>query len=139
LVDGATWEAAQAALLRNRTLATRNAKRDYPPRGLIRCQNCGHSYSGEYFANQRRYRCWGGTRTNPGSDGLPQRCFGQHLPAEWIEVAVWQECRQFILNPGDALEEARRKLRERMADSAKVVTVRNPSGVQGRMGPSAQR
>jgi hypothetical protein len=30
LVDGATWEAAQAALLRNRTLATRNAKRDYP-------------------------------------------------------------------------------------------------------------
>jgi site-specific DNA recombinase len=108
LVDGATWEAAQAALLRNRTLATRNAKRDYPPRGLIRCQNCGHSYSGAYFANQRRYRCWGGTRTHPGSDGQPQRCFGKHLPTEWIEDAVWQECRQFILNPGDALKEARR-------------------------------
>jgi site-specific DNA recombinase len=124
LVDVATWEAAQSAMLRNRTLAMRNAKRDYPLRGLIRCQNCGRSYSGAYFANQRRYRCCGGTRTHPGPDGQSQRCFGKHLSAEWIEDAVWQECRQFILNPGDALEEARRKLRERMADSTRFDTER---------------
>jgi site-specific DNA recombinase len=35
-----------------------------------------------------------------------------------LEDAVWEECRRFILNPGDALDEARRKLRERMTESA---------------------
>jgi hypothetical protein len=28
--------------------------------------------------------------------------------ADWLEEAVWEECRQFILNPGDALEETQR-------------------------------
>jgi site-specific DNA recombinase len=119
LVDAATWEAAQSAMTRNRTMATRNAKRDYPLRGLIRCENCGRNYGGAYFAGQRRYRCGGGTRSHPGQDGRPERCFGKHLRADWLEDAVWQECRTFILNPGDALDEARRKLRERMADSTR--------------------
>jgi site-specific DNA recombinase len=114
LVDVATWEAAQVAMLRNRALATRNAKRDYPLRGLVRCQNCGRSYVGAYFANQRRYRCCGGTRTHPGPDGQPERCFGKHLPAEWLEEEIWKECAAFIRDPGSALDEARRKLRAQM-------------------------
>jgi site-specific DNA recombinase len=119
LIDVPTWEAAQAAMLRNRTLSTKNAKRDYLLRGLIRCENCGRSYGGAYYANQRRYRCCGGTRTHPGTDGRAERCFAKHLSADWLEAAVWDECRKFILNPGDALNEARRKLRERMADSTR--------------------
>ncbi len=119
LVDVETWEAAQAALLRNRNLATKNAKRNYLLRGLIRCENCGWSYGGACFGDRHRYRCGGGTRTHSGPDGRPERCFGKHLPADAIEDVVWRECRRFIMNPGEALDEARRKLRRRMADSTR--------------------
>jgi site-specific DNA recombinase len=118
IVDAATWDAAQAAMLRNRRMSTKNAKHDYWLRGLIRCENCGRTYSGAFFAGQRRYRCCGGTRLHPGPDGKTERCFAEHLPADWIEDAVWQECRAFILNPGPALDEARRKLRHQMTKSA---------------------
>ncbi len=37
-----------------------------------------------------------------------------------MEDAVWAECRTFILNPGKAIDDARRRLRERMAVSTTV-------------------
>ena len=64
----------------------------------------------------RRYCCAGQSGHNKGS-AVP-RCPGKVLHADWLEDAVWEECRRFILNPGEALDEARRKLRERMTESA---------------------
>jgi site-specific DNA recombinase len=122
LVDAETWQRAQDALLRNRTLSTKNAKNTYLLRGLIRCGNCGLSYSGSTGSptratsgsRGRRYRCNGQLAGRPGP-----RCEAKMLPADWLEAAVWEECRQFILNPGEALEEARRALRTRMAESTR--------------------
>jgi site-specific DNA recombinase len=118
LVVPLTWQRAQEALLRNRKLSTKNSKRSYLLRGLVRCANCGKSYSGQARSGRRDgqtarlYRCGGQANHHAGC--AEPRCFAKALPADWLEDAVWQECRQFILNPGDALAKAQRKLRERM-------------------------
>jgi site-specific DNA recombinase len=124
LVDAVTWQAAQDALLRNRRLSTKNSQHTYLLRGLIRCANCGAAYTGSARRSThdrqpitvRRYCCAGQSDHNKGS-GAP-RCPGKVLHANWLEDAVWEECRRFIRNPGEALDEARRKLRERMTASA---------------------
>jgi site-specific DNA recombinase len=115
LVDAATWERAQAALLRNRKLSKKNATHTYLLRGLIRCENCGRTYVGSFGKGHRYYRCGASCSfAKPGA-----RCGSKSLRANWLEDAVWQECRRFILNPGEALGEARRALRERMADATR--------------------
>ena len=45
-------------------------------------------------------------------------CDAKILSADWLKRPSGEECRRFILNPGEALDEARRKLRERMTESA---------------------
>jgi hypothetical protein len=55
-VDVETWARVQEALIDNRRLARKNAKRDYWLRGLIRC-GCGGSYTGAPHHGQRRYQC----------------------------------------------------------------------------------
>jgi site-specific DNA recombinase len=130
LVDAETWQRAQEALTRNRTLSRKNAKNTYLLRGLIRCADCGMGYTGTTTASlcggerisRRRYRC--NSQVGRSSTHPEGRCGAKVLPADWIEDAVWEECRQFILNPGDALDEARRKLRERMAESTRFDTER---------------
>jgi hypothetical protein len=90
-------------------------------RGLVRCANCGHGYIGTTTAStragelvrSRRYRC-----NSQVSCRARHSCDAKILPADWLEDAVWQEYRRFILNPGEALDEARHKLRERMTASA---------------------
>jgi site-specific DNA recombinase len=81
----------------------------------VRCAGCDHSYVGATGNNSGRvYRCHSHTESRRGQ----KRCDAKILSADWLEAAVWEECRRFILNPGDALDEARRKLRERMTVSA---------------------
>jgi len=112
LVDGATWEAAQSALARNRQLATKNAKQHYWLRGLITCGTCGLTFAGTVHSGIRKYRCGGGSGVMVNR---PHRCRAKMLRADWIEAAVWDECRRFIMNPGEALAEAQRALRDRLA------------------------
>jgi site-specific DNA recombinase len=116
LVNAESWDRAQEALLRKRNLAMKNAKHVYLLRGLIRCQSCGHAYTGSSGKDGRRYRC--GESCGRASGGLQGRCTAKTLRADWLEDAVWQECRRFILNPGEALDEARAKLREQMTKAS---------------------
>jgi site-specific DNA recombinase len=125
LVDEATWAGAQAALLRNRKLSMKNAKNTYLLRGLITCTGCGRAYTGGLKTRtnaraddyrRRNYRCTSQCGDAARRQG-GQKCPAKILSADWLEDAVWQECRRFIHNPGEALEEARRKLRERMTEA----------------------
>ena len=64
LVTREIWDAAQAGLVRNRKLSTRNAKNRYLLRGLISCLACGRGYTGAYSVTRkgvvkREYRCSG--------------------------------------------------------------------------------
>ena len=125
LVDAATWDRAQAQLVRNRALSTRNAKHQYLLRGLITCAACGVRYAGTINTRGKAgtwvghyYRC--GSQLGALHPDPARRCRGKRLPATWLEDAVWQECRAFILNPGDALAEAQRQLQERLRRSTEV-------------------
>ena len=41
----------------------------------------------------------------------------KRLAADRLEGDIWQHCREFIHQPGEALAEAQQQLRERMAES----------------------
>jgi len=78
------------------------------------------SYGGTTGNGMTRYRC----SSDVGSARANGRCGAKILRADWIEPAFWEQCRQLILNPGKALDEARRKLRERMTTSTGFETRR---------------
>jgi len=115
LVDPDLWQQAQEAMTRNRTLSRKNAKRDYWLRGLIVCGSCGAAYVGTASSGHRKYRC---SAHHPAGAVRSEPCRARMLGAAWIEAAVWAECRTFIENPGDALEQAKQRLRESMGKAA---------------------
>ena len=46
-----------------------------------------------------------------------EACCSKQIPADWLEEAVWTECRAFVENLGSALEETQRKLRVRLTEA----------------------
>jgi site-specific DNA recombinase len=66
----------------------------------------------------RYYRC--NTQSGSPRPGFERRCGGKLIPAQELEDLVWRDCRAFVLNPGDALAEAQRQLRGRMAETARL-------------------
>lgn len=123
LVDRDTFERAGMQLSQNKKLSKRNATRTYLLRGLIRCATCGRGFTGSVrYSNGKGfyYRCNGAlyhVKLRPA-----ERCKARNIPGEWLDDLVWRDCRTFILNPGEALAEAREQLRERMARTASVET-----------------
>ncbi len=123
LVDRATWERAQAQLGRNRAISTRNAKRTYLLRGLVRCAGCGARFvgtpkSGRSGWRDHYYRC--GSQPAAAGPEPEGRCGAKILHAERLESLVWADCRAFVLEPGPALAKARTQLRERLSHSAEL-------------------
>ncbi len=49
-----------------------------------------------------------------------QRCAAKWILAAWLEGLVWSRCREFILNPGEYLEAARARLRDRLSEVAQL-------------------
>lgn len=117
LVDHETWEGAQRALVRNRSLSKKNAKNEYLLRGLVKCGLCGLTFVGTTTSGVRKYRCnANGGRANSRPEG---RCQAASIDADRLESLVWHEVRQFVENPGEAVEVARQQIRERLAASSK--------------------
>jgi site-specific DNA recombinase len=107
------WERVRERLRENRSLPKGNATRVYLLRGLITCGLCGSTYVGSRGTSAtagRRYyyRCSQRSASNQPEHG--KRCRSVALRAAWLEDEVWQECREFILYPEEALTEARRQL-----------------------------
>jgi len=121
LVESALWEQANAQLQRNRKLPKRNRTREYLLCGLITCGRCGASYVGQIVTRPSGklnvyYRC--GNRGTPIHPAREDRCLSKIVDATWLEQTVWEDCRAFILNPGEALGEAQRQLQERLRQTA---------------------
>jgi site-specific DNA recombinase len=122
LVDAPLWEVANAQLQRNRKLPKGNTSRVYLLRGLITCGRCGATYTGQSITYRSGnpgafYRC-GGRRPHHFANGI--RCDSKAVQAAWLEGIVWDDCRGFIRNPGQALAEAQRQLQDRQHDVAAV-------------------
>lgn len=102
IVSETLWDAAQRQLRANLIEATRNARRKYLLRGLIRCGGCGLTYVGTSYKSKAYYVC-NGKDSYRGK--LVGRCPSKNVPAEWLEDAVWNECEKFLREPGEALAE----------------------------------
>jgi site-specific DNA recombinase len=127
LVDPETWTRVQAALIRNRTMSRRNAKRDYLLRGLVKCM-CGLTYVGAQCGKRPAYRCNGyaiRADVRPGP-----RCIGGVVSAENLERKVWHAVREFVNHPHEHIAEAQRQLRERLADVSRAEGERKDLAVQ---------
>jgi DNA invertase Pin-like site-specific DNA recombinase len=98
LVDEATWDAAQHQLERNKSNASRNAKREYLLRGLIFCPSCGRRWAGYYRSDVGRayFRC----TTYASKAWAPTRC-GLRFSLEQtrLNTAVLAAIKAFLLDP----------------------------------------
>lgn len=117
LVAPQLWQAANDRLIGNRDLSKKGTDRLYLLRGLIICSNCGANYTGTTCAETRYYRCGGSHGKGRALKASNGACHGKMIPAQRLEDAVWQECHNFIMDPGEPLAEAQRQLRERMGQS----------------------
>lgn len=113
IVTEEIWDLAQQTLRDNQLEAVRNAKRQYLLRGLIKCNCCRLTYIGTAYnagtfnpgterALKAYYVCSG---KHSFRGPTQERCPSKNIPCEWIEDLVWNECVNFILNPGDAIAE----------------------------------
>lgn len=117
LVDEGLWQRAQAQLKRNQSRPKGNQKRDNLLRNLISCGGCGCKFVGGPKYNQKGragyyYRCGGQMSSVHPDNG--KKCKAKLIEATWLESFVWQDCREFILNPGAALAEAKKQLEGRV-------------------------
>lgn len=102
LVSVELWEAAQATLARNRA-CSKNTRRVYLLRSVLRCATCGLTYVGSQGRDGVAwYRC-GGQLQQRGR--LAGRCPSRSIRAEHLEPLVWQDIERFLRHPGDALAE----------------------------------
>jgi site-specific DNA recombinase len=123
LVEQVTWDAVQAQLRANQRLPKNTVHRLYLLRSMIICGLCGARYIGMPVSRRSGhdyyYRCGAQTTSHrPEPEG---RCQAKIIKAAWLEDLIWQDCRAFILNPGEALAEAGRQLNERRSQSGRVV------------------
>lgn len=115
IVSEATFRAASEALRSNMLFATRNSKRPYLLRGLIKCAHCGRTYIGKPGGRRpdrpsvetSRYVCNG--RAAWRKLGTP-KCHAKPVKADEIEAVVWEDIKAFVKDPEVAIEQLRAKL-----------------------------
>ncbi len=96
-VTAESWELANKTLTRNKTLSSRNAKRDYLLSGLMRC-TCGEKWSGKVAKNRTVYQCIKQRRPavlrNRGT-----HCDQSAISCYKIDGIVWEIVTKFLLSP----------------------------------------
>ncbi|MEG6615341.1 recombinase family protein [Peptococcaceae bacterium 1198_IL3148] len=124
IVDEEAWDKAQQVLHGNMLEATRNSKRQYLLRRLIKCGECGLTYHGTAYKGPggklKAYYVCGGKNAYAGP--LNGKCKSKNIPKDWIEEITWQTCVNFILNPGDAIKELQDNIEEQKSHKAEIET-----------------
>lgn len=110
LISQDLWQRAQATLRRNLTFATRNCRREYLLRGLIKCGCCGLTYSGTSYqrvTGQRSvYYACNGRIQGRGVYGMEgKRCPSAPVPGR-LEEAVWADILALLSSPETAIRSA---------------------------------
>jgi site-specific DNA recombinase len=100
----------------NGRFASRNVRRFYLVRNLIRCGRCGRNYGSIYTGKPGNmhpyYRC--GTHLCYGYGD--KKCGNSGVRADYIDAAIWTHCADFVKNPGPVLDELRTRLRQRRGE-----------------------
>src|SRR5690606_33161076 len=117
-VDAATWQAANEMLAKNRRMASRNAIEPYLLTGLVKCADCGYTYTGTTHKKKRGklrgvpyrgYRCSAGAgRPLFLSDSV--KCTQSHISARILDNAVWSVVCSALLDPQVLIEALRAEM-----------------------------
>lgn len=119
IISEETFQLAQAKLSQNKSLASRNAKRQYLLSGYVFCQRCGRRYSGgtgtrrgrDGIKYRRHYRCPNRSRVLS-----PTPCHNRLWNADYLEELVWGQIEDLLSKPEVVL--AGLKTRENEAKQA---------------------
>ncbi|HEX3034729.1 MAG TPA: recombinase family protein [Thermodesulfobacteriota bacterium] len=112
MIDRELWLKAQETLKRNRKFSDRNSKYEYLLRGLIKCNFCNHGYCGfRKRGGPYYYRCYARLKHYKMIYG---ECTGRGkaVRGDWIESVVWNEIKNWVLNPVILEEIISAKLKE---------------------------
>jgi len=101
IIDEQTFAPAQVKLRNNNHWSDRTRRRPYLLRSLIKCNFCGHNFTGctSRTSNNREqgyYRC--NVNVNRGRI-FSERCPAPNVKADIVEELVWQQICEIILNP----------------------------------------
>ncbi len=120
IIDAETWERARLIAKRNWKNASRNARRFYLLRGLIKCQHCGGTFIGSGRDwGQYRYQCSG---TSSYRRPWETKCRAKSLRAVPLEEAIWQDIKEYVENPGRVLDRIEEQLKQRVAQAQPMET-----------------
>jgi site-specific DNA recombinase len=115
IVSEEKWDRAQQVLRDNMIESFKGESRGYILRSLIKCGTCGLTYHGTTYSGpggiMKPYYICGGKQIYRGP--LGGKCRSRNVPAEWIENKVWDECLDFIQNPGELIKELSGNMHER--------------------------
>lgn len=114
-----TWEKALEVLKENQIESFRNTKRTkYLLRSLIKCGACGLNYIGMSYKNNLAYYVCNGKHAYRGP--LEGKCKSKNVPKRWLEDLVWNDCLDFIMNPGEALSQLQGKITDRKSQKVTI-------------------
>lgn len=116
IVSEEVYLKALEALKDNQLEATRSAKRQYLLRGLLKCTHCGLNFCGTPYPNGEGYYICNGKTAYRGP--LQGKCTCKNVPQAWIEEMVWNDCINFIMNPGDALAQIDSSIQESKSEQS---------------------
>ena len=102
IVTEDVWEQARQVLKHNSLECFAHSGQKYLLRGLIKCASCGLTYHGTRYRDKRYYICNGKSAYRWPEQN---KCVSKNIPKEWVEDLVWDNCMQFISNPGDLVSE----------------------------------
>jgi site-specific DNA recombinase len=131
IVSADEWEAANRMLDQNRKTARRNAKEPYLLTGLVRCAQCGYTYTGTTSrrskgkprkTNYRGYRC-PNNGVRPKYIAVQHECDNAPISCAVLDTAVWNIVCRALLEPsvlidaldGDATSERNRQIEDQIA------------------------
>lgn len=117
IVTEEVWNKVQKVIEDNKLEATRNSKKQYLLRGLIKCANCGKTYIGvNYTRNNNYYYVCNGKIAYRGE------CNSKNLNGKYIENLVWQDIVNFINSPKDTIGILKNNIENRYANKENLLT-----------------
>ncbi|AGK97358.1 recombinase family protein [Clostridium pasteurianum] len=127
IVDNEVWEKAQETLKSNQIESMRNSTREYLLRSLIKCSNCGCTFTGVNYRKRKDrkdgayYVCCGKQNYKGPFNG---KCSAKNLPAAWVENYVWDDVVNFIKHPGEAINQLEDNLEIKKSEKANIIKQR---------------
>lgn len=132
IVPKELWERCAQLRDENMRLASRNSRRLYLLRGLVRCGLCDRSMTGVSYGhghNGQRYTYY---RCTSRADARVENCALRDVRAEELESVVWSGVAAFAASPGKVVSKLRAAMSANVSEGKVARDVEKLLAVKGR-------